>query len=152
VAGLAFVLVQTIPRDRDVAPQLAIEKSRPQVSGAARSAEPSAPSADAAAPVVEAAPPPEVTRAREAPPAVTSNEAAIPPPAGSAAATEAEAPTDAVPAPVLAPEDWAVRIESLYDAGDLAGAAADLQAFRAEYRDADRHLPETLHEWAASVK
>jgi len=171
VAGLAFVLVQTIPRDRDVAPQLAIEKSRPQVPGAARSAEPSAPSADAAAPVVEAAPPREVPRAREAPPAVTSNEAAIPPPAGSAVATEAEAPTDAdaaagaryraaapapspaaVPAPALAPEDWAVRIESLYDAGNLAGAAAELQAFRAEYRDADRHLPETLHKWAASVK
>lgn len=160
VAGLAFVLVQMIPRDRDVAPQLAIEKSRPQVSGAAPSAEPSAPSADAAAPVLEAAPP-----------AVTSNEAATPPPTGSAVATEAEAPTEAdaaagaryraaapapspaaVPVPVLAPEDWAVRIESLYDAGDLAGAAAELKAFRAEYQDADRHLPETLHEWAATVK
>ena len=186
VAGLAFVLVQTIPRDRDVTPSIAVEMSRQRAPVVAPAAEPSAPTAKIAPPA-EATRSAELPQVGETPPATKSSEAAVLPPAGSAVATETEAAASsgaasnaadrsavaaeadaaagtryraaapapspaAVPAPPLAPAEWAARIESLHDAGDLAGAAAELQAFRAEYQDADRHLPDALREWAASVK
>lgn len=183
VAGLAFVLVQTIPRDRDVTPPIAVETSRQQAPIVAPAAEPSAPAAEVAQPA-EAARSVDVPPVGETPPATKSSEAAVLPPAGNAVATEAEASAGAapnaadrsavaaeadaaagtryraaparssaaVPAPPLAPAEWAARIESLHDAGDLAGAAAELRAFRAEYQDADRHLPDALREWAASVE
>jgi len=43
VAGFAFILVQTIPRDREVAPPIAIEMSRQQAPTGTPSAAPSAP-------------------------------------------------------------------------------------------------------------
>ena len=177
VAGLAFVLVQTIPRNREVAPPIAIEMQRHEAQPVAPSAERSGPSADVAA-AAEAAESSEAARALEAPPAtVKSNEVAAPPAARSPAAPEAEAPAEVgstaaapsgvaaeadaaagaryratAPAPSPAVQDWAARIESLYGAGDLTGAATELRAFRAAYPDADRHLPDALRQWAAAVK
>jgi hypothetical protein len=55
-----------------------------------------------------------------------------------------------VAAPVT-PEDWALRIEALYGAGDESAAGDLLQAFRAAYPDADQYLAEALLPWAASV-
>ena len=73
VAGLALVLVQTIPRDRDVAPPVTIEKARPDMaahppaaesatatleSGGPQTAAPLTGQARDAAPAAPAAPPP----------------------------------------------------------------------------------------------
>jgi hypothetical protein len=182
VAGLAFVLVQTMPRDGEVEPPIAVEMSRQPAPAEAPSVAPSAPATEGAirAEAVESS---EMQRAPVAPPDAQSNEAMAPPAAASSGAVEggvvaepgdaakAEAPSEAdtaagtryraapptpstaaLPAPPPAPGDWAARIESLYDAGDVASAATELRAFRAEYEDADRHLPGTLREWAASVK
>ncbi len=43
------------------------------------------------------------------------------------------------------------KITALHAAGDIAAAADALRAFRATVPDADRHLPESLREWAGSV-
>jgi hypothetical protein len=48
--------------------------------------------------------------------------------------------------------DPAANIASLYAAGDVAGAAAALRAFRAATPDADTHLPESLRDWARTVE
>jgi hypothetical protein len=62
----------------------------------------------------------------------------------------------APPAPAEAaaqesPDAWARRIAELYDAGDVAAAAAELRAFREAYPDADDRLPKSLRGWAASL-
>ena len=155
VAGFAFILVQKIPRDREVAPPIAIEMSRQQAPTGAPSTAPSAAPAvksnEATLPSTAAAPAAAEAAAESSAPSGVAAETD----AAAGARYRAAAPmasTAAAPAPPLAPGDWAARIESLYDAGDLEDAAAELQAFRAEYEDADRHLPEALREWAASVR
>jgi hypothetical protein len=64
---------------------------------------------------------------------------------------ERSAPAPSADAPIT-PETWARQIAALYDANDLDGAAAELQAFRAAVPNADRYLPATLHEWATGVE
>jgi hypothetical protein len=59
-----------------------------------------------------------------------------------AAATESVTPSAQV---------WAHQVADLHAAGDIATAAAELQAFRAAYPDADAYLPEDLGAWAATV-
>jgi hypothetical protein len=44
------------------------------------------------------------------------------------------------------------RIIALHGAGDEAGAAAELRALRAADPDADLRLPDTLREWAKTVR
>jgi hypothetical protein len=51
----------------------------------------------------------------------------------------------------LSAEVWAHQVADLHAAGDVAMAAAELQAFRAAYPDADAHLPQDLRAWAATV-
>jgi hypothetical protein len=49
-------------------------------------------------------------------------------------------------------DEWVQRIVALHAAGDVAAAAAELRAFRAAEPGADRQLPESLREWAGSVQ
>jgi pyruvate dehydrogenase E2 component (dihydrolipoamide acetyltransferase) len=57
-------------------------------------------------------------------------------------------------APVARPEAdaWIARIRKLHDDGRLSEAARELVAMRGAFPDADRRLPTSLREWAATVK
>jgi len=162
VAGLAFTIVQMLPREADVpatpSAEQAIERARPSRSESVTQQ--------------NAAPPPSAPReaAAEHPGLATAKRAspaAAPPSEPSAAATardvagaiaEADAsseqrPRQIAPPPVAltTPEDWARRIEALYVAGDEIAAADALLAFRTAHPEADRYLAESLQPWAASV-
>lgn len=128
VAGLAFVLVQTLPREREVAPPIRIEAQAP-----------------APAPAPDTA-----LETRSSAPAGAATEAAGEAYSAEAAAPAAARAVGASAAPSTA--DWVDRIEALHASGDLAGAAAALRAFRATDPDADAHLPESLREWARTVE
>ena len=131
VAGLAFVLVQTLPRERSDA-------------GAAR-----APAAEAAPDIADTTrqtgTDPRERVMMEAPGNSASQEAAAP----AARRTESFGLSTAAP-PSAA--DWATRIEALHASGDLAAAAAALREFRAADPDADSYLPESLRDWARTVQ
>jgi hypothetical protein len=127
VAGLAFVLVQTLPREGEVAPPIRIEV-------------PASPEAG------------RTERARDATGAARSPAAEVA--AGVADSAEAPAPAAARAPSAGAPPsaaDWTARIEALHASGDLAGAASVLRGFRATDPDADAHLPESLRDWARTV-
>jgi hypothetical protein len=127
VAGLALVLVQTLPREGEVAPPIRIEA--PASPGAGQTG-----------------------RDRDAAGAARSPAAEVA--AGVAASAEAPAPAAARASSAGAPPsaaDWTARIEALHASGDLADAADALRAFRATDPDADAHLPESLREWARTV-
>ena len=141
VAGLAFTIVQMLPREADVpaAPsaERAIERARPghteSVTQQNATPPPAPPEADTEHPAT----------AKRASPAES------PPIQPSAAAASREiAPPPAAP---TTPEDWARRIETLYVAGDETAAADALLAFRAAHPDADQYLAASLQPWAASV-
>jgi hypothetical protein len=144
VAGLAFVLVQTLPRDRTLAPAIRIEAPAGAPEPAAAREKPG--SAPAAA--TKAAPTAPVARSdpRMGVIAGASSDARS---AEAVAPAEAQAPT-ALTAPDAA--DWVARIEALHASGDLAGAAAALREFRAIDREADASLPESLSDWARTVR
>jgi len=157
VVGLAFVLVQTIPRD---ATGPAVERapwSRAEVEREQRDAtavpEPAAQPQSTESPVPEAppAPPASVTGKSAAErPSIASDaasEVATAPAAMAGAARSAAAPSAVAPG---SPEAWARHIAALHADGELAAAASELRAFRAAYADADRYLPQGLHDWAAS--
>lgn len=182
VAGLAFVLVQTMPRDRDVAPPIAVEQAAPEVATTTAPVPPP-PAADTTAAPLDAvadsagAPPagPDAEPAAE-PAAAASAESRDEQPMRSRAAAPASAPAPApaaAPAGVAAqagrelgesqramestpsaitPEAWSARVEELFVAGDQAAAAAALRAFRAAHADADRYLPDDLRDWAGTVE
>jgi hypothetical protein len=114
VFGLAFALVQMLPREEAVRAPVAAEQSVPVRQEAAR---------DMSAETV-------------ARPSAMAG--AAPPAPAEAAAQES-------------PDAWARRIAELYDAGDVAAAAAELRAFREAYPDADDRLPKSLRGWAASL-
>jgi hypothetical protein len=154
VIGIAFVLVQLIPREETThAPAPA------PVPAAATAKQPPAqrnkvaPSAPVQAPVVAApTPAPAVTdksvAARESMSGdvMSAETAERPAPAGPAAG--ASAPSAAAPMP---PEAWARHIAALHASGDVAAAASELSAFRTAYPDADAYLPVPMRPWAASV-
>jgi len=179
VAGLAFVLVQTLPRDREVAPTIRIEapasasapapapeaalETRSSAPARAVTETPAAPAAGQAARdrSVESAsrsPTPEVAAdiagsMREAEADQRRAVMAVVP--GEAYSAEAAAPDpERAPASVAQPSaaDWAARIAALHSSGDLAGAASVLREFRATDPDADARLPESLQEWARTVE
>jgi hypothetical protein len=126
VAGLAFTVVQMLPRDRDLRPAPASETARPERAEVTTQ--------DSAA----------ATEAAERNPASPGAPAAAAP----AAADRAKEATSARELP--APEAWARRIEMLHAAGDETAAADALRAFRAAYPDADQYLPESLQPWAGT--
>lgn len=177
VAGLAFVLVQSLPRERDVAPSIRMEQPA-QVPATTREM-PRSPPAPAATDQTTATSPPALAdaheplsapgreRAKQAIPvtgttvgipatdaerrnAATSKMATGVASAGVAAPAVQES-RQVIPAPRSA-ADPAANIASLYAAGDVAGAAAALRAFRAATPDADARLPESLRDWARTVQ
>ena len=177
VAGLAFVLVQSLPRERGVAPST--RSDEPAQVPATTQEMPRSPPAPVTTDQTTATSPPSLAdaheplsaprreRAKQAIP-VTGTTVAIPATdaerrnaatskmatgvasAGVAAAAVQES-RQVIPAPRSA-ADPAADIASLYAAGDVAGAAAALRAFRAATPDADTHLPESLREWARTVQ
>ena len=174
VAGLAFVLVQTLPREREVAAPMRMEATTSDSAPAPaasreRQASPPARESPVAAPVtadaadsiskdaVEAAersPAGDVMRAmREA---EADQRKTVMPEAPPEAATQesAAAPMGRVLGGAAAPAyvDWPASIAALYASGDTVGAAEALRAFRAVDPDADAQLPESLHEWARTVE
>lgn len=170
VAGLAFVLLQTLPREREVAPPIRMEAPTPAPAASQERLEsPPAPESPVAAPVtadaadsvskeaVEAAersPAGDVMRAmREA---EADQRKTVMPEATPESATQesAVAPMERVlgEAPPSGPVDWPATIAALFASGDTTGAAESLRAFRAVDPDADAQLPESLHEWARTVE
>lgn len=143
VGGLAFLLVQWLPREDSQPPGTA-----PSADAAGRAIAPPARPAPAPAPQ-PVAPPDRGKRmpaakvmqedaARETSAAVTSPEAR------STAAAAAESSPD--------PETWARRIGELRASGDREAALTELRRFRQAYRDADAYLPEETRAWAAAIE
>lgn len=153
VAALAFLLV---PRTEHQERSRAVPAQRPAPETTAPAAEASAPAPAAVAPARKSEP---MAQRAAAPPA-ESQAGSVSAEAGATAARPgvAEAPSPAAATAVadaadgaLSPDQWTHRIESLYAAGDLAGAAAALREFRRAYPDADSYVPPALRAWAASV-
>ncbi len=161
VAGLALVVVQLLPRDRDVAPAL----EKPQVAPVAPAAESAtAAAADAAVQRAPVARGESDDRALGAVPVLPPT---APEPATAAAGGVARPAAEATEATAAAAArlsqshrdaespsavDRAARIAALYAAGDEIGAAEALREFRAAEPGADRYLPESLREWARTVE
>ena len=164
VAGLAFVLVQTIPRDRDVTPPLSHERARPRAPvappRAERDAMPAAPiappraeqDATSAAPVESQAEMPSATV--QAPVAGKDRSEAYENQARSSAKGAAESVEGRGAETFPAADRWAAKFEALAEAGEYAAAARELRAFRDAYgrEEADRELSEELRAWASSVE
>ncbi len=163
VAGLAFILLQVMPRDRDVAPSIRLEESAPGPAAARpTTAEPPATERKAAAPTAAEASVAEqkasgqlAGRPNDGVPAGSANAAADQAPAIS---PESDSANNVAPAlekrqrdEPMSTADWAARIMALHEAGDVAGAADSLRAFRAAHPDADAYLPESLRDWARTV-
>jgi hypothetical protein len=156
VAGLALVLLQTLPREREVMPPVRIQAPESTSLGEAevvpptrRDAPPPAPApAEAAADVADAMQRAEADQRKgmmtDAARDAFSQEAAAP--AADRSVIRAMG-TAATPGAL----DWAARIEALHASGDLAGAAAALREFRSVDPEADARLPESLQEWARTV-
>jgi len=154
VAGLALVLVQSLPRDHDVAPTMRMEE--PATAPAAAQEKPGSPAtresieATTASPPASAVPQKSVA-APEMSGRTASEAAAAPAPARTTAAkAAATAARDNVAPPGAA--DRAARVAALYAAGDVAGAADALREFRAVDPGADTYLPESLRDWARTVE
>lgn len=172
VVGLAFVLVQLMPRDE--APQApSVMEGAPQYTESVPTQETAAtttpaPEADSA-PLVEPvrvpaplpAPVPAPGPAARADiasvvdqPAGPSDQSAEAPQESGAAQRGVAASAGALPARESAlptAEAWAQRVADLYAAGDADAASAALAAFRAAYPDADEFLPAELRTWASTV-
>jgi resuscitation-promoting factor RpfA len=180
VAGLAFVLVQSLPRDRDVGPTL--QREAPATAPAAAQEHSRVPaSREASEAKIESPPAQAVVRESVTAPVSTMDQqsaaaTATPMPAAevdqrqraagemtgrtTSAAAAAPAPVQATAAKAAAGDDVAppdaagraARIASLYAGGDVAGAADALREFRAVVPDADTYLPESLGDWARTVE
>ena len=167
VAAFAFLLVQLMPRERNVESPISVEPASPsataEVPAAGMQTAPPA-QASVAAPAKETK-----SRVKAEPSPVAA------PPTGapvSAEAAQSQARSDlalgaAAPAPRQAgdlsaveragneaeinPQQWATRIEGLYQSGDVVAAAAELRRFRAARADADTFLSNSLRTWAATI-
>jgi hypothetical protein len=194
VAGLAFVLVQLLPREQDFAPSLQQTESapipvpiesQPRSSSIPAATEPSPiPSAAKAlarpeqvvvpdrAPVSGAVPEPSAAPASPVTSDSQTAATADTTPAGEVGADRREAMSPAMAgrnasaaAVVLsAPEKglgvagpldvaaWSAKIVALHANGDVTAAADVLRAFRTADPGADAHLPDSLRDWARSVR
>jgi len=171
VVGLAFVLVQMLPRDAtDHGQRPGIDESvaRPErvlvPDGASTQGAVPAPSNAPASPAMKAETTANETAAT-ADAAVASSEtrsdrreAMEPEMAGRAATAAAAAPSSSAreqglgKAASLDAAAWAEKIAALHRSGDIAAAADALRAFRAADPGADTYLPESLREWARTVE
>jgi resuscitation-promoting factor RpfA len=180
VAGLAFILVQLMPRDRDVTPPIRMEESVRGQAAEGKVAPESQPPSTAVPAPGQAAPAvsvPQATAEAPAPAPAKSSQADTAAAAENRTSMDAaeadqrqavapemagRAVSGALPAPALerslgnaAPPgaaDRAARIAALYASGDVTGAADALRAFRAADPDADTYLPDSLRGWARTVK
>jgi len=181
VAGLAFVLVQSLPRDRDVAPSMQMEEqvttpatthekpsdfstreaikaktaSPPASAGARESVMAPASTIDqkSAADTATAMPATEVDQRQIAAPEMSGRTASEA--AAAPAQTSALAAAAAAARDNVAPPDAAdraARVAALYAAGDITGATDALREFRAVDPGADTYLPESLRDWARTVE
>jgi len=151
VFGLAFALVQMLPRE-EAARVPVVESARvPTETAKSGDSAPAATSTAASAPSPVPAPAPAAAEqsvpARQEAARDMSAETVARPSAMAGAAP----PAPAEAAAQESPDAWARRIAELHDAGDVAAAAAELRAFREAYPDADDRLPESLRGWAASL-
>ncbi len=173
VAGLAFLLVQLLPSERDLEQPGATAKTTMQ---GATEAAPVAPRVrenesqerDQRAPESATAAPYEPAEAAESrsdaalEPRQTSGEsradgtlalgAPAPTSAAEGPAGRSQSSSPAAPTGEMPPAKWATLIETLYASGDHTAAAEQLRAFRIEHEDADRYLPEAIREWASTVE
>ena len=176
VAGLAFVLVQMLPRDatddsqlpsadRKVAPP---ERVAVPHRGPAQGIVPAPPAVTAEASVSQPGIRREgaVSETAESTDAVTASgevsadrrEAVEPAMAGRAATAPAVATASVAreknlgKAASLDAAAWAAKIGSLHGSGDVAAAEQSLRAFRAAEPAADTYLPESLRDWARTVE
>jgi hypothetical protein len=152
VAGLAFVLVQLLPQPHDLGPSLQRRESAPVPelaepppdSSSSGEASDTGPSAGTAAPLGEIG--------SERLKAVGSEMADR---AATAAAAAPSSPAressfdNAVPLDAAA---WAAKVAALHGSGAIAAAEDALREFRAAYPDADAQLPDSLRDWARTVK
>jgi hypothetical protein len=141
VAGLAFTLVQTLPRGPARTPKPAAQESAAPTLR--ESATPAAP---------EAAPTPAVSAAPQSLPLEAIEERSSFEDRGGLGAARSKAADAALTEGGVNVDEWVQRIVALHAAGDVAAAAEQLRAFRAAEPGADRHLPESLREWAGSVR
>ena len=126
VAGLAFVLVQMLPREHDLAPSLQRQESAPvPASVKPPPATPAPPAATAKATASDTAVAARSSSAREKK-------------LGNAASLDAAA--------------WAAQIAALHGSGDVTAAEKSLRAFRAAAPGADAYLPDSLRDWARTVE
>ena len=141
MAGLAFVLLQLRPTDRDVAPANRAMEQVPFAAG----------EADGRAPAV--APPPSFV-----PAPVTAAVPTARSPVEETASAKVAAPArtqsldDAQEPGVADRATRAARVAALHASGDEAGAADALRAFRAAEPHADAYLPESLRDWARTIE
>ena len=182
VAGLAFVLVQSLPRDRDVAPSLQMEE--PATAPAAAQEQPAflprarrsrqrpkvrlrqlslresvtAPASvieqETAADTATTMPAAEVDQRQRAA-AEMSGRTASESSRCTGTGTGNQRKRQRAARDDVAPPDAAgraARVATLYAAGDIAGAADALREFRAVDPGADTYLPESLRDWARTVE
>jgi hypothetical protein len=148
VVGLAFVLVQLMPRDEAPQAPAPAADSAPLVGPTPVPTPPPAPVA-ARGPAAGA----DIASALDQPAGPTDQSAEAPEVSGAAQRGVA-ASAGALPARESAlptAEAWARRVADLYAAGDADAASAALEAFRAAYPDADEFLPAELRPWASTV-
>jgi hypothetical protein len=182
VAGLALTLVQTLPRESTRAPAPDVQESAaptaresavPVTQKSATSAAPevapalapaqtsSAERQETAAPrasgsdnsaALQMPSPPVVSATPQSPRLEANEQRSSVEDRGRIGAARSKAADAALTEGVLQIDEWVEKVVALYAAGDVAAAAEALQAFRAVEPGADRHLPESLREWAASVR
>jgi hypothetical protein len=154
VTGLAFVLLQSLPREE----HLPAPSVPPEARNEDRSSAPLTTPSPARSPAA-ASQPVAKSRQESARPEPAVNDVAVQATdATEAASVAAERPAAPAARAALqgltgpqAAEAWVARIVDRHAAGDLDAAATDLRSFRAAYPDADSRLPESLRDWAASV-
>jgi hypothetical protein len=173
VAGLAFTLVQTLPREPARTPPPAARESAaaaaqgsatpvapevaptlaPAQAGSAERQEKAAPSGSVgdSLSVPLTVPPPAVSAAPQLLPAEAIEERSSFEERGNVSAARSKAVDAAVSDGMVNVDDWVQRIVALHAAGDIVAATDALRAFRAAEPDADRHLPQSLWDWAESV-
>jgi len=153
VAGLAFVLLQTLPRERDVAPPIAVEQARPEEAAPAEAELPPAdesraPAGSIPAPQAtdrgaarhEAAPGNTSARAAEAPAAPLAAPLAAPPVAASAESRDQQPSRSRASAPAPAPATAGIAAQAEHALGEsqhamksaTSGLAPDAWAARIE--------------------
>lgn len=164
VAGLAFVLVQTLPREPNVAvPASSQSRKAASESVTTRLGDSHSSAKATGEKVAPGAAGTSVSRDAASAPARPAAQRSATASAGPRVEAQAEAQGEATVPPVAARESsgaelrpdpgaWAARIAALHAAGDLDGAATNLRNFRAAYDHADEHLPAALRDWAGTVE